>query len=139
MASIVEEKDAIRELLARYCFHFDSGEFDEWVNLFTEDAVFDVGARGRFAGREALRNFVRVIPLTNGVPGIKHCVMNSIVNVEGDRATARSYVVVVQGGEVLSVPVAGRYEDELVKAGGQWRFTNRKVHLDLMGGGLPGA
>src|SRR5262245_1402840 len=105
MPSVLEDKDAIRELLARYCFHFDNGEFEAWVNLFTEDAVFDVGARGRFAGRDALRKFVHAIPLTNGVPGMKHCVMNSIVNVENDRATAQSYVVVVQGGAVLGVAV----------------------------------
>src|SRR5262249_19002069 len=94
MATVLEEKDAIRELLAGYCFHFDNGEFEEWVNLFTDDGVFDLGTRGRFAGRDALRAFVHLIPLTNGLPGMRHYVTNSIVGVDGDRATARCYVVV---------------------------------------------
>jgi hypothetical protein len=134
MPSAIEEKDAIRELMARYCFHFDGGEFDQWLELFTDDATFDLGARGRFSGREALRNFLKAIPLTNGLPMMRHCVMNSIVRVEGDDAAARSYVVVVHGGAQLGLTLAGRYEDRLAKVGGAWRFRERIVHFDLMAG-----
>jgi SnoaL-like protein len=132
MPSILEDKDAIRELMARYCFHFDNGEFEDWLQLFTIDGAFDLGARGRFAGRDSLRQFLKVIPLTDGLPMMRHCVMNSIVTVDGERATARSYVVVVQGGDVPRISVAGRYEDRLARIGGAWQFTERKVHFDLM-------
>jgi SnoaL-like protein len=132
MTSILEDKDAIRELMAQYCFHFDNGEFEDWLQLFTTDGAFDLGVRGRFAGRDSLRQFLKVIPLTNGLPMMRHCVMNSIVRVDGERATARSYVVVVQGGDVPGISVAGRYEDRLVKVAGTWQFIERKVHFDLM-------
>lgn len=132
MASVLEEKDAIREQMARYCFHFDNGEFDAWLDLFTPDGAFDLGARGRFAGRDSLQQFLKSLPLTNGVPMMKHCVMNSIVTVDGERATAHSYVVVIRGGERLAVSVAGRYEDQLVKTAGGWCFQERKVSFDLM-------
>jgi len=130
---VLEDKDAIRELLACYCFHFDNGEFERWLELFTEDAVFDLGTRGRFAGRDALRTFLTIIPLTDGLPGMRHCVMNSIVAVDGDRATAQSYVAVVQGGRTVGINVMGRYEDRLIKHNGAWRFAERKVHFDMMG------
>ena len=132
MASVLEEKDAIRELMARYCFHFDNGEFDAWLDLFTPDGAFDLGSRGRFGGRESLQKFLNSLALTNGVPMMKHCVMNSIVSVDGDQATAQSYVVVVRGGEQLAVTVAGRYDDQLAKSANGWRFKERKVHFDLM-------
>ena len=132
MPSVLEEKDAIRELMARYCFHFDNGEFDAWLDLFTPDGAFDLGKMGRFSGRESLHKFLKTLPLTNGLPMMKHCVMNSIVAVDGDRATAQSYVVVVRGGDRLAVSVAARYEDQLTKAADGWRFTERKVHFDLM-------
>ena len=131
MASVLEEKDAIRELMARYCFAFDRGRFDEWVELFTEDGCFDLGERGYHRGREALRKFLRMLPLTNGVPGMQHCVMNPIVHVDGTSATADSYVV-VQGGPTVGILVAGRYEDRLVQQDGGWRFLQRRVHFDLM-------
>ncbi len=132
MPSVLEDKDAIRELMAWYCFHFDNGEFDAWLNLFTEDGAFDLGTGGRFAGRETLREFLQGVPLTNGLPMIRHCVMNSTINVDGERATAQSYVLVVHGGEQVGVGIAGRYEDQLVKVGGVWRFRERKAHFDLL-------
>ncbi len=133
MSSVLEEKDAIREQMARYCFHFDNGEFDAWLDLFTPDGAFDLGVRGRFAGRDSLQKFLKSLPLTGGVPMMKHCVLNTVVVVNGDRATAQSYVVVIRGGEQLAVTVAGRYDDQLVKTASGWRFQERKVHFDLMG------
>jgi 3-phenylpropionate/cinnamic acid dioxygenase small subunit len=132
MASVLEEKDAIRELLARYCFHIDLGEYEEWLGLFTEDGVFDLGKMGHFQGRDTLRKFTKSIPTADGVPTLRHCVVNPIVEVNGDAARARSYVVVVQGKPQLSFSVVGRYEDEIVKIDGSWRFKARHVALDFI-------
>jgi len=134
MPSLLEEKDAIRDVLASYCFHFDNGEFDQWLGLFTDDATFDLGTRGSFNGQDALRRFLASIPLTQGIPQMRHCVMNSIIRVDGPQATAQSYVVVVHGGAVPGVMLAGRYEDRLVKLNGAWKFRERRVQFDLMRG-----
>ena len=135
MASLLEEKDAIHETIAEYCFHFDGGEFDKWVDLFTEDGVFDAGRMGVQKGKDALRAFLKNIRLTNGSPMMKHCVMNEVIKVNGIEATAKSYIVLVRakGEGALVNGLAGRYEDQLVKQGGRWLFKNRKVHFDLMG------
>jgi hypothetical protein len=34
---VVEDKEAIRELLHRYCFYMDEGRFTELAALFTDD------------------------------------------------------------------------------------------------------
>jgi ketosteroid isomerase-like protein len=135
MASVLEEKDAIHETIANYCFHFDGAEFDKWVDLFTDDGVFDAGAMGVQKGKDALRAFLKNIRLTNGSPMMKHCVMNEIIKVNGDEATAKSYIVVVRskGEGALVNGLAGRYEDQLVKQEDRWLFKNRKVHFDLLG------
>ena len=135
MASLLEEKDAIHETIAEYCFHFDGGEFDKWVDLFTDDGVFDAGRMGVQKGKDALRAFLKNIRLTDGSPMVKHCVMNEVIKVSGDEATAKSYIVLVRakGEGALVNGLAGRYEDRLVKQGDRWLFKNRKVHFDLMG------
>jgi len=135
MASVLEEKDAIHETIAEYCFHFDGGEFDKWIELFTDDGVFDAGRMGVQKGKDALRAFLKNIRLTNGSPMMKHCVMNEIIKVNGNEASAKSYIVVVRakGEGALVNGIAGRYEDQLVKQGDRWLFKNRKVHFDLMG------
>jgi ketosteroid isomerase-like protein len=135
MTSVLEEKDAIHETIANYCFHFDSGEFDKWADLFTDDGVFDAGQRGVHKGKDALRAFLKNIPLTGGLPMVKHCVMNEITKVSGGEATSKSYIVVIRskGEGALVNGLAGRYEDQLVKQGDRWLFKTRKVHFDLMG------
>lgn len=135
MSFMLEEKDAIHETIANYCFHFDGAEFDKWVDLFTDDGVFDAGQLGVQKGKDALRKFLKNIRLTNGSPMMKHCVMNEIIKVDGDTATAKSYIVLVRskGEGALVNGLAGRYEDQLVKQGDRWLFKNRKVHFDLMG------
>jgi len=135
MATVLEEKDAIHETIANYCFHFDGAEFDKWVELFAEDGAFDAGPRGVHKGKEALRKFLKNVPLTSGSPMMKHCVMNEIIKVEGEKATAKSYIILVRskGEGALVNGLAGRYEDQLVKQGEQWLFQSRKVHFDLMG------
>ncbi|HVN87786.1 MAG TPA: nuclear transport factor 2 family protein [Candidatus Binatia bacterium] len=133
MATLLEEKDAIRELQARYCYYFDNAEFDRWLELWTPDGVFDLGTRGRVAGRDGLRKFLHSIPLTNGSPMMRHCVMNPLIDITGDRAHAWCYVVVIHGGSPLGLTMAGRYEDQVVKTDGRWLFQERKVSFDLMG------
>lgn len=135
MLSVLEEKDAIHETIANYCFHFDGGEFDQWVDLFTDDGVFDAGTMGVQKGKEALKAFLKNVRLTNGSPMMKHCVMNEIITVHGDQATAKSYIILVRskGEGALVNGLAGRYEDQLIKQGDRWLFKNRKVHFDLMG------
>lgn len=135
MPSILEEKDAIRELQARYCFYFDGAQFERWLELWASDGVFDVGDMGRFAGHAQLRAFWQTIALVDGSPMVRHCVMNSIVEVAGNQATAQCYVVVLHGGALVGVGLAGRYQDRLVKAAGQWRFQERRVFFDLMPAG----
>ena len=58
MPSAVEEKDAIREVLAEYCFLLDDGRFAEMAALFTEDGTWDT-AFGKATGRPAIAELAR--------------------------------------------------------------------------------
>ncbi|HJY49293.1 MAG TPA: nuclear transport factor 2 family protein, partial [Stellaceae bacterium] len=60
MPSALEEKDAIREVLAEYCFRLDDGRFAEMAALFTENGTWDT-AFGRATGRTAIAELVRNI------------------------------------------------------------------------------
>jgi ketosteroid isomerase-like protein len=135
MSSVLEEKDAIRELIARYCFLFDLGRFDEWAETFAEDAVFEVQGMFKFEGRESIREFTKHVPKNAaGLPGMKHCTLNHMIEVEGERATASCYLLLVREGTPLHVDIAGRYEDELVKRSGRWLFARRTALFDYRSG-----
>jgi 3-phenylpropionate/cinnamic acid dioxygenase small subunit len=133
MASILEERAAIQDLLSMYCFHVDNGDYDQWVNLFTTDCLFEPGDLGNLNGRAAIREWVEKL-MAGSLPR-KHCTINSIIRVNGSEAKADSYLILVQQGAQQGpyVSLAGRYEDVLVKEGDTWLFKNRKIHFDFAG------
>lgn len=59
-------------------------------------------------------------------PFVNMMAMPGVINVEGDRATMRSYtdeVAVTQDGTELRP--RGQYDDECVKVAGEWKFSRR--------------
>src|SRR6185436_7754203 len=58
MPSTLEEKDAIRELLAEYGFRLDDGHFAEMAALFAEGGSWDT-AFGKATGRAAIADLAR--------------------------------------------------------------------------------
>jgi len=135
MPNLLEEKDAIRELIARYCFHIDGNDFDAWANTFTEDGVFEVEGLMKFEGRSSIREFANHIPKDDqGRTGMMHYTMNQIIDVAGERATATCYMLILRSGTPLHADIAGRYEDELVKQNGRWLFTRRTAFFDYRAG-----
>jgi ketosteroid isomerase-like protein len=57
---VLEDAEAIRNLKARYAALCDNQyDADGIASLFTEDAVWESPALGRFEGRDTIRNFFR--------------------------------------------------------------------------------
>jgi len=84
----LEDRDEIKELTARYCWHVAHGEGEAVANLFADDGVLDVKDADFKAvrGREALLKFYRasVREPEVAIPFIQ----NHIIEVNGDEATA---------------------------------------------------
>ena len=137
MPSHLEDKEEIRELLHRYCYGTDAGNVEEWVAGFTDDCVWDGGPFGVCKGRDEMRAFY-----ANGVEQartMRHLTLNTVIDLEGDRARAVSYVVLLQAAATgTNVMFTGFYDDSLVRLDGQWRITNRKLRPDLSEIRLPG-
>ena len=129
MPTAVEEKDAIREVLAEYCFRLDDGRFDEMAALFTEGGTWDT-AFGKATGRPAIAELARSlrVRVTEPRPRAVHLVTNIVIALEGERATVRSNWMVMQNSpEGPRIGSGGAYDDEMVKEGGRWLFRYRKI------------
>jgi uncharacterized protein (TIGR02246 family) len=129
MPSIIEEKDAIREVLAEYCFRLDDGRFDEMAALFTEDGTWDT-AFGKATGRQAIAELARSLRtrVAEPRPRAVHLVTNIVIALDGERATVRSNWMVMQNSpEGPRIGSGGAYHDEMVKEGGRWLFRYRKI------------
>ena len=120
MPTAVEDRDEIIQLLYRYNHAIDSGDAEGWADTWVDDGVFDTGGEP-IAGRAALVDFA------NNVHGLRHLAVNPLVDVDGDRARVRVYVVVFHGGVVA---VTGSAEDEVVRTPAGWRIAKRVFRAD---------
>jgi uncharacterized protein (TIGR02246 family) len=120
-------EDEIRRTIGGYCQRLDDGRFDEWAELFTEDARLVLMGRVT-TGREAIRQYMETVQ-PDGSRGM-HVTTNSLIDAAGGRATATTdYLFVRPGDQGISVIAAGRYYDRLVHRGDQWQFEERTITL----------
>lgn len=129
MPDAADDKDAIRELLAEYCFQLDDGRFAEMAALFTEDGTWDT-AFGKAVGRTAIADLARSLREEAGAarPRAVHLVTNIAVALAGETAAVRSNWMVMQNGAAgPKIGSGGAYFDQIVKTGGNWRFRHRKI------------
>jgi uncharacterized protein (TIGR02246 family) len=128
VATVLEEKDSIREVLARYCFALDDGRFAEMAALFTEDGTWHT-AFGKATGRKAIAEFaagLRAHRTEN--PRAIHHVTNVVITLDGDTARVRSNWTTVQNSpEGPKIGSGGAYDDDMVKIGGRWFFRYRTI------------
>jgi hypothetical protein len=124
MPTPAEDRDAIRDLYARYCIYVDTGAVDEWAATFTDDGEFNTG-QDTLVGQEALKSFAAALPA--GV--LHHMTMNEAIQVDGDAATCQASVFVTTKGTVVTT---GRSLDELRRVDGSWRIARRIYTADAM-------
>ena len=129
----------VEGLLYAYAARLDEGDFEAVAGLFAAAAIRTPDGTEVARGREAvLRLYQQTTRIhDDGTPRTKHVVTNLVVAAddEAGTATARSYFTVLQAtdGVALQPIVAGRYADAFELADGSWRFTERVMHVDLVG------
>jgi 3-phenylpropionate/cinnamic acid dioxygenase small subunit len=128
--------DAIRNLLGRYCEVMDAAEWAALGELFADAELAGPDGTVLAAGADAVAAmYRRGTALYNGSPRTRHVTANTILEVEGDTATARSSYVVFQAvdGFALQPIITGRYLDTFVRAEQGWRFARRQFFVDHVG------
>ena len=139
MSNHANETDrlAIIELLYRYAELIDSGDFDG-VGQLLGRATFAGTRSSQVSGAADIAALfaktTRRYPDT-GTPRTRHLVLNPIVEVDGQTATARSTFCVVQATETVSLQpiVVGRYLDRFSCDDDGWYFSERRVDVEMVG------
>ena len=139
----ISDRIRIQDLLVRYTTAIDTKDWKLLDTCFTPDAHVDYTATGGVAGkypevRAWLAKALAPFPIT------VHYVSNSIVNLDGDRATARTQVFnpmffANPDGSLHDFTVGATYVDELVWTADGWRIAKRAEEAGFMQGSLPNA
>jgi len=124
--------ERIRDLVAAYAHHADSGHFDEFAALFAVGGVLEVRGDEPVRGREAIRAFLTGVGAqlkrATTVPLIRHHVSNLMIDVVSP-TEARGvcyFLAVTERG----VDHWGRYRDRYLPEGDRWLFEHRYVRTD---------
>ena len=166
MALSAEDRWQIQDLLVRYAYlldHYGTPE-EDFLELFTDDAVIETPIRGRFVGIEGLREFARQdqqswwaqpIAFDRFKPAqLRHFIGNVLIEGDGDRATLKAWLVTLvtrtkpgEGPQDPAAPVSGfahtptefgatgHYECDAVKVAGKWKLKSRILYIDGVSGG----
>ena len=133
----MDDARQIENLLYTYAEKIDLGDLEGISELFS-NAIITSPQGGENRGRdEVLAMYQQSTRLysDNGTPHTKHVTTNSIIEVDADLATARSYFTVFQSLPDLPLQpiISGRYHDEFEKVAGKWRFSKRTMLPELFG------
>jgi hypothetical protein len=127
----------IHNLVYRYCWHVDHGEFDAMGELFAHAEVTlpaGVYSKDPAGLASVFREYVALYE--DGTPRTRHVTTNLIIEAEAaDRASATSMVTVFQQTDTLALQpvIATRNFDRFEKVGERWRFAARRIEMGLFG------
>lgn len=113
------EKEAIKELKARYCRYMDTKRWDEWGQLFTEDALLTT-AGGPVTGRDAIRDMVHAA--MEGIPS-SHQAFLPEITLNGENAASGIWAAMFIQSEGRTTGV-GHYHETYAKVEGAWLISS---------------
>ena len=126
----LEQIEALKQLKYRYCAAVDANyDAAAIASMFTEDAVWDGGDLGYYSGRDAIhKSFMEP---NSSVLWMRHCVVNPIIDITGDRAQCQWYMwlpKITNDGTSKSFQ-GGTYVDQCRRVDGRWFFEHMQVRL----------
>ena len=121
----VEDELSIRNLVARYTDAVNQRDLGAFRELWTDDAVWEIGPPLQ-SRAEGLDQIVALLSrLLQAEKYFMQMTHSGVIEIKGDRATAR-FVERERGrGESTFYDCLAVYEDVLVREADSWRFAKR--------------
>jgi uncharacterized protein (TIGR02246 family) len=121
----IEDREAIRDLLKRYCYLIASGDVDGVVALFTKDCRVEILGR-HFEGEAGLRELYADSLAVQPRPYIHNHLIETL---EDESAEGRCVLEIRQTRDGESEVGGGCYVDRYRKQDGVWLFEQRRFQV----------
>ncbi len=123
LQSLADERD-VRAVLEEYCLRMEVNEFEEWMDLFTEDTVYEVY-------KLTLKGKTEVADLLCKAPHGIHIGGATRIELDGDRAeTVQNYLFISTSTDEWN---AGWYHRVLLRTAEGWKISHTKVKFGRKG------
>jgi len=115
---------AIGRVLAEYCLRLEINAFEEWLDLFTDDATY-LAFRRLLTGRAEIAAMLSQAPHGVHLPGAAR------ITLDGDRAEViQSYLFVANSDDTWN---SGWYDRTLVRTASGWKIARTAVKIARLG------
>jgi len=133
--SVLEDREAIRELMFTYGKLLDAKDLAGYSKLFARDGVWE-GGIGSATGPDEIYQMLDTVYRRAGANEFGnsyHIMSDIIISVDGDTATSWSHWTwIVEGQDGAPTGQrSGHYEDQLVREDGEWKFLHRLTVTEL--------
>lgn len=119
LQAVIDEL-AIRRVLDEYCLRMELNQFDEWLDLFTVDTVYEVY-------KLTLRGHQAVADVLLKAPHGAHIGGPARISINGDTAqTVQNYAFVSTSSDEWNI---GWYDRTLVRTDAGWKIAHTKVKI----------
>jgi len=128
-----EDREQIRDVLARYAWALDTGDVEGFAACFTADGVLVWDAfeePAEWCGTEALRGFASFLAGLPTTAGRQHHIGNLVIEGDAGEARVKAYVTVMvrqSEGAAHPVTVMGWYDDALRPTARGWRIARHVI------------
>ena len=124
------DKQALHDLVMRYCRCMDRRDFAQARTLYHDDAIEDRG--GIFSG--TIDEFIAWLPqVTPQFELTTHRIFNTLFVIDGDKAEGELYCEAyhrTKGPDAQEMIVGGRYIDRYERRDDVWKFSYRTSTTD---------
>ncbi|MDX2089778.1 MAG: nuclear transport factor 2 family protein [Kofleriaceae bacterium] len=128
MSLTTEDRLVAHELLARLDHAVDAQDWDRYLSYFAPEARMEPGFAPPVEGLASIREFL--VATEGGTRGKRHIASNVILDEEGDRVIATSYLLVVEREDLPKVVATARITDTLVRRDGTFKVLHHRVEVD---------
>lgn len=119
MNELKDERD-IQRVLSEYCLRLEINDFDQWLDLFTNDAIYEVH-RKTLRGRDEIAAVLSLAP--HGVH------IGGPVRIERDHDTANTVQSYLFIGDEDKFSNNGWYYRTLVRTAQGWKISHTVVKM----------
>ncbi|BBY18559.1 nuclear transport factor 2 family protein [Mycolicibacterium litorale] len=122
----MSDREDITGTLTRYATGIDRRDWRLFRTVFTDDCELDYGDIGTWHDAQSVTDFMEQAHAMAG--HTLHRLTNFAIDVDGDHASARTYVdaLIFAPDNNTGVNAVGFYDDELVRTGAGWRIARRR-------------
>lgn len=116
----ISDELEIRALMAEYCLRLEVNTFDEWMDLFTEDSVYEVY-------RRTLRGKAEIADMLSKAPHGLHLGGPLRIELDGDTAaTIQNYLFINAETREQNM---GWYHRTAVRTDAGWKIAHTRVQM----------